>query len=70
MFNIDGEKSKSGLIFILYVSGFYGCYGLSFKLNGYDKFRGKVKYYFGDVFKFRKIKVMDEKSFNEYKRNV
>lgn len=70
VFDINGEESKSGLIFTPHVNGPYGCYGVSNRLNGYGKFRGKVKYYSGEVPKVNKKEVMDGKSFNEYKRKV
>lgn len=67
---INGDKTKCGLIFTPYVNGKYGCYGLYNQLNTYGNFKGKVKFYSGDIPKINRNRIMSEKEFNEYKKEV
>ena len=67
---LDGEDSKCGIVFTPHVNGNYGCYGLVSKLNGLKIFKNKVKYYSGQVPKFKKVAILNEDEFSKYKVEV
>ncbi len=67
---LKGKDSKCGLIFTPHVNWKYGCYGVMNKLLENEKFKGKVKYYSGEVPKIKKVPIMNEEEFNLYKNQV
>lgn len=70
VFELNGEKSKCGLIFTPHVNWKYGCYGIMNSLQQNERFKGKVKYYSGEVPKIKKAPIMSESDFNIYKSKV
>lgn len=71
---VDGDNTKSGLIFTLFKNGKSGCYKLSNDLS--SEFNSHVKWYSGEVPTVREknekmvydsIPVMDNESFDKYK---
>lgn len=70
IFEVNGDKSKCGLIFTPHVKGDYGCYGLYTKFNQLERFKNKVNFYSGEVPWLKTGPIMKEKEFNEYKNKV
>ncbi len=68
--DMDGEKSKCGIVFMPHVNGEYGCHKLAQDFNANPLFKGKVAYYSGQVPKVYKKPIMDNESFNKYKSDV
>lgn len=74
---LDGENTKSGLIFTLFKNGQSGCYKLSNDIS--SKFDTSVKWYSGEVPTVREkmdsggyktIPVIDNESFDKYKKDT
>lgn len=76
VFKIDGNNTKSGLIFTIFKNGDQGCYQLSQELS--REFNMPVEYYSGEVpaitTYFNNLRhtspVMDKRDFEKYKQKV
>lgn len=77
IFTLDGEKTKSGLIFTMLKNGRIGCYQLANELS--RQFNIDAKWYSGEIptksyyehgMKINEVPVMNIKAFDKYKSNV
>lgn len=69
IFKLNGERTKSGLIFTRFVNkGTSGCYVLANNLS--NEFKAGVKWYSGSCPKIKKVPIMKEADFNNYKDKV
>lgn len=70
IFELNGDETKSGIIFTPHANGDYGAYGLSDRLSNDNKIKGKVSFYTGDVPKKNRKPIMDEKEYNIFKKSI
>lgn len=68
VFEINGNETKSGIIFTTIKNGTMGCYKLANKLC--EKYKDKVKWYSGELPNQDKNITMSNKNFDEYKKKT
>jgi ATP-dependent DNA helicase RecQ len=66
--SVNGEATKSGIIFTPHVNGRNGCHPLSLSLT--EEFHEDVRYYSGSVPKVQRRPIMGDDEFDIYKKQV
>ncbi|MGQ9855276.1 MAG: RecQ family ATP-dependent DNA helicase [Fervidobacterium sp.] len=68
IFKLNGEQTKSGIIFTLFKNEEFGCYALAREISRI--FNVNVKWYSGEIPEYKKSPVIDSKKFDKYKLKV
>lgn len=71
IFNLDGDDTKSGIIFTRNVNGPLGCYQLSNHIKGkFKEHNADIRWYSGSSPRTRNMPIMSSQTLNQYKERV